>query len=78
MDHLNAKKTSLNVKKTEPVLFKQHKNKKLAKDKDRSKSVNYLGVNFDKNLNWKDQTHDIPKKLNRANTLLYNIRNFSL
>ena len=28
------------------------------------------------NLNWKDQTHDIATKLNRANALLYKIRNY--
>ena len=38
--------------------------------------MKYLGVKIDENLNWKDQTHDIATKLNRANTLLNKIRNY--
>ena len=81
---LNANKISLNVKKTELVTFK-HKNKKLEcpikiklsrKRLYPSKSVKYLGVKIDENLNWKDQTDDIVTKLNRANALLYKIRNY--
>ena len=41
-----------------------------------SKSVKYLGIKIDENLNWKQHIHDIAKKLNRANALLYTIRNF--
>ena len=41
-----------------------------------SKLAKYLGVKIDENLNWKDQTYDILTKLNRANALLYNIRNY--
>ena len=41
-----------------------------------SKSAKYLGLEIDEDLNWKDQTHDITKKLNRANALLYKIRNY--
>ena len=75
---LNANKISLNVKKTEPVIVK-HKNKKLQclikiklsrKRFYSSKSVKYLGVKIDKNLNWKDQTHDIVAKLNSKCTAL--------
>ena len=39
-------------------------------------SVKYLGVKIDENLNWKDQTNDIVAKLNRANALLYKVRNY--
>ena len=81
---LNANKTLLNVEKTELVIFK-HKNKKLEclikikfsrKRLYPSKSVKYLGVKIDENLNWKDQAYDIVTKLNRANALLYEIRNY--
>ena len=41
-----------------------------------SKSVKYLGLKIDENLNWKVQTHDIATKLNRAIALLYKIRNY--
>ena len=34
-----------------------------------SKSVKYLGLKIDENLNWKDQTHDNATKLNQANAL---------
>ena len=81
---LNTSKISLNIKKTELVIFK-HKNKKLEcpikikLSRERlypSKSVKYLGLKIDKNLNWKVQTHDIATKLNRGNALLYKIRNY--
>ena len=81
---LNANKISLIIKKTELVIFK-HKNKKLdcplkiklsRKILYLSKSVKYIGFKIDENLNWKDQTHDIATKLNRANSPLYKIRNY--
>ena len=81
---LNANKISLNIKKTELVIFK-HMNKKLEypikiklsrKRLYPSKSVKYLGLKIDENLDWKVQTHDIATKLNRANVLLYKIRNY--
>ena len=81
---LNANKISLNIKKTELVIFKP-KNKKLEcptkikhsrKRLHPSKSVKHLGLKIDESLNWKDQTHDIATKLNSANALLYKIRNY--
>ena len=60
---LNANKISLNVKKSELVIFK-HKNKKLEcpikiklsrKRLYPSKSVKYLGAKTNENLNWKDK-----------------------
>ena len=75
-------KSHLILKKTELVIFK-HKNKKLEcpmkiklSRKSLSKSVEYLGLKIDENLSWKVQTHDIATKLNRANALLYKIRNY--
>ena len=41
-----------------------------------SKSVKYLDIKIYENLNWKQHIHDIAIKLNRANALLYTIRNF--
>ena len=35
------------------------------------KSVKYLGVKIDKNLNWKYHVNDLFVKLNRANALLF-------
>ena len=81
---LNANKISLNVKNTELVIFK-NKNKKLEcpikiklsrKRLYPSKSAKYLAVKIDENLKWKDQTYDTVSKLNRANALLYKIRNY--
>ena len=40
------------------------------------KSVKYLGIKIDENLNWKQHIHDIAIKLNRANALLSIIRNY--
>ena len=83
-DWLNANKISLNVKKTELVIFK-HKKKKLVcpiriklsrKIIYLSNSVRYLDVKIDENLNWKDHIHDIATRLNRANALLFKIRNY--
>ena len=41
-----------------------------------SKSVKYLDIKIDENLNWKQHIHDIAIKLNRANALLFTIRNY--
>ena len=83
-DRLNANKISLNVKKTELVIFK-HKKKKLEcplriklsrKRLYPSNSIRYLSVKIDENLNWKDHIHNIATRLNRANALLFKIRNY--
>ena len=81
---INANRISLNVKKTELVIFKhQRKNIdspiKIKLSRTRlypSKSVKYLGIKIDENLNWKQHIHDIAIKLNRANVLLSIIRNY--
>ena len=41
-----------------------------------SKSVKYLGIKTDENLNWKQYIHDIAIKLHRANALLFTIKNY--
>ena len=81
---LNANKISLNVDKTELVIFKHQRKKldteiKIKLNRKRlypSQSVRYLGIKIDQNLNWKDHINDIAVKLNRANALLFKIRNF--
>ena len=74
----------MNVKKTELVIFK-HQRKKLDspikiklnhKRLNPSKSVKYLDIKIDENLNWKQHIHDITIKLNRANAILFTIRNY--
>ena len=80
---LNASKI-LNVEKTEKVIFKHQRKKldteiKIKLNRKRlypSQSVRYLGIKIDQNLNWKDHINDIAVKLNRANALLFKIRNF--
>ena len=75
---LSANKISLNVEKTELVIFKsprkvlsnEIKMKLTGKRLYPSYSVKYFGVRIDKFLNWHDQVNNITVKLNRANALL--------
>ena len=81
---LNANKIALNVAKTEVILFKtKHKpcdtglrlelcRKRLYK----TKYLRYLGIQIDKNLNWKIHIHDLASKLNRVNAVLAKLRHF--
>ena len=78
-DWCNASKIPVNAKKTELVLFKHNKKKleyPMKIELSKNKSVKYLGVETDENLNWKDQTHDIATKLIIANARLYKIINY--
>ena len=83
-DWLNANKISLNVQKTELVIFKHQRKKidsevKIKLSRKRlypTDSVKYLGIRIDKNLNWKCHVSEIAIKFNRANALLFKIRNF--
>ena len=81
---LNASKISLNVKKTEMIIFKS-KQKKLEGDLKiklcgkrlyPTESVKYLGVKIDTNLTWQHHVNDLSIKLNRANALLFKIRKY--
>ena len=81
---LNANKISLNVKKTEMVIFKS-KQKKLEGDLKiklcgkrlyPTESVKYLGVKIDTNLSWQYHVNDLSIKLNRANALLFKMRKY--
>ena len=80
---LNANKISLNVKKTELVIFKSKQKQfdgeiKLKLSHKRlfpTDSVKYLGVKIDGNLLWKSHIDYLSVKLNRASPLLFKIRN---
>ena len=84
VDWLNANKISLNVKKTEMVIFKskQKKFKSDLKMKLRGKrlypteSVNYLSVKIDTNLSWQHHVNDLFIELNRAKSLLFKMRKY--
>ena len=79
---LNANKISLNVKKTEMVIFKS-KQKKVEGDLKvklcgkrlyPTKSVKYLGVKIDTNLSWQYHINDLFIEMNRTNALLFKMR----
>ena len=81
---LNGNNISLNVKKTEMVLFKS-KQKKIEGDLKiklcgkrlyPTESVKYLGVKIDTNLSWQYHVNDLSIKLNRANALLFKMRKY--
>ena len=88
MKHLNnwlsANKISLNVEKTELVIFKSPRKVLLDEIKIKlsgkrlypSNSVKYLGIKIDRFLHWHDQVNSIAVKLDRANALLLKIRNY--
>ena len=81
---LNANKISLNIEKTELVIFKSPRKVLLVELKIKlsgkklhpSNSKEYLGIKIDRFLHWHDQVNSIAVKLNRANALLINIRNY--
>ena len=81
---LSANKTSLNVEKTELLIFKslrevlpdEIKIKLSGKKLYPSNSIKYLGVRIDRFLHWYDQMNKIAVKLDRANALLLEIRNY--
>ena len=81
---LNANKISLNVSKTELILFKPKMKKldfdlKLTLNGKRiqpTKSVKYLGFKINENLTWIDQINDIAIKFNRPNAMLFEVREF--
>ena len=66
---LNANKTSLNVSKTELILFKP-KMKTLSKISVKN-SVKYLA---NENHTWVDHINDIAIKLNKANAMLFKVK----
>ena len=81
---VNANKVMLHVTKTELVIFKP-KRKKLdfefkiklnGKKLFQTNSVKYLGIKIDKQLNWREHINEVAIKLNRANAMLYKVREF--
>ena len=81
---LNANKISLNVDKTEVILSKptkkpldcQLKLKLNGKRLYHTSSVKYLEIKIDQYLNWQDHINNIAMKLNKANSMLYKVRQF--
>ena len=73
-DWLNANRISLNVSKTEYMIFRGTRKKivfdlKLKINGKRlysSPSVKYLGIIIDENLSWKKHLTELSKKLSRA------------
>ena len=81
---LNGKKISLNVSKTELIIFKPKRKLldftiKIKLNRKRlypTDSVKYLGVKIDCKLNWKSHVNATAAKLNRENAMLYKVRDF--
>ena len=81
---LNANNIPLNVGKTGMILFKplkkpsdcQLKLKLNWKRLYQTSSVKYLGIKIDQYLNWRDNINNMAIKLNKANVMLYKIRQF--
>ena len=81
---LRANKLSLNVKKTEIVIFRsinkeinhKYKFKIDGKKLDFSTSVKYLGLQIDEYLNWKEHISKLRIKLSRAVGILSKLRHF--
>ena len=79
---LKTNKLSLNVKKTELVIFRSRKLKidnsfRFKLDGKRlvpTKSVKYLGVLLDEHLHWNEQISQVKMKLNRAIGILSKLR----
>ena len=81
---LNANKISLNVSKTEMILFRPKRksmyfNLKIKLNRKQLceiNSVKHLGIRIDNKLNWKAHINDIALKLIRANAMPYKVRDF--
>ena len=81
---LNANKISLNVKKTELVVFKSKRKQfdgeiKLKLSRKRlfpTDSVKYVGGKIDGNLSWKSHIDYLSVQLSRVYALLFKERNF--
>ena len=79
---LKANKISLNVGKTELVLFTSSKKQldcdlKIKLNGKRfygTDSVKYLGIQIEKRLTWKQQINHVAFKLNKANAMLSKLR----
>ena len=82
---LNANNISLTVKRNELAIFKSKRKQfdgeiklKLSREKlFQTDNIKYLGVKIDRNLLRKSHIHYLAVKLNRANALLFKIRNLA-
>jgi len=85
VEWLWANRLSLNVAKTEFIVFKPPRKslkKRITLRLDQknifeSTKIKYLGLLLDSRLTWKPHIDELAKKLSRAIGLLYKIRNFS-
>ena len=81
---LNTNRLSLNVSKTEFVIFRSPRKKidfevniKLnCKRLYPSAYIKYIGVLIDEHLSWKPHINELVKKLNRSNSMLSKIRHY--
>ena len=81
-DWLNSNRISLNINKTEFVIFRSPRNPINAEINIRlngkrlypSKFIKYLGVLLDEHLSWKYHINELIKKLNKSNSMLSKIR----
>ena len=79
---LRAKKISLTIGKGKRMLFTSPKKQldshlKIKLNGRRlyeTGSVNYLGIQIDKNLKWKQQVNHVVIKLNQTNAMLFRLR----
>ena len=83
-DWLNSNRISLNISKTEFVIFRRPRSKipndiniKLnGKRLYPSKYIKYLGVLLDEHLSWSPHINELTKKLNKSNSMLSKIRHY--
>ena len=81
---LNANRISLNVRKTEFIIFRKP-NKSIdfeikikinGKRLHPSTNIKYLGILLDEHLSWKPYINELTKKINRSNSMLSKIRHY--
>ena len=83
-DWFNCNKLSLNIDKTNFVIFHPPQKKVALKIKvivnsieiKQANSIRYLGVHIDGNLNWKEHVHYVSRKIKRSIGILSKIRNY--
>ena len=81
---LNANRISLNIDKTEFVIFRSPRKyvdcdikiKLNGKRLYQSTSIKYLGILLDEHLSWKPHIDELTKKLNHSNSMLAKIRHY--
>ena len=83
-DWLNANRISLNVNKTEFIIFRSARRsldceiniKMNGKRLFSSPYIRYLGILLDEHLSWTPHVMELTKKLNRSNSMLSKIRHY--